>query len=106
MAFTDWIVEKLEPALERMARRRNEPKEARLTTDRGRDEVLHDCETIRLSIIQVSNGTLLRMDTRRPDDNFVVKGSRHVPNIVIVKDDETIQDAVVRMVAIAKLEML
>lgn len=106
MALTDWIVEKLEPALERMARKRNELKDVQPSRERTRDDVLHDCETIRLSVIHVSNGTLLRMDTRRPDDNFVVEGTRHAPNIVIIKDDEKIQDAVVRMLAIAKLEML
>lgn len=102
--ITDWIVKMLEPALERMARKRYGPAE--VTAVRTRDDVLHDCATVRLSIIHVNNGTLLRMDTHRPDDNYVVKGSRHVPNIVIIKDDETIQDAVVRMLAIAKLEML
>lgn len=103
MALTDWIVKTLEPALERMARRRNEPKELVAST-RGRDDVLHDCDTVRLSIIHVSNGTLLRMDTHRHEDNYTTKVSRHAPNIVIIKDGETIQDAVVRMLAIAQLE--
>jgi hypothetical protein len=101
--ITDWIVEKLEPALERMARKRHGPQELVAST-RGRDEVLHDCDTIRLSIIHVSNGTLLRMDTHRHDDYNIAKGTRNHPNVVIIKDDETIQDAVVRMLAIAQLE--
>ncbi len=102
MALTDWIVKTLEPALERMARKRNEPKELVAST-RGRDDVLHDCDTVRLSIIHVSNGTLLRMDTHSNDD-YHVKTVRRAPNIVIIKDGETIQDAVVRMLAIAQLE--
>ena len=102
--ITDWIVKMLEPALERLARKRNGPVET--TASRTRDDVLHDCDTVRLSIIHVNNGTLLRMDTHRNDDYNIAKGTRNHPNIVIIKDDETIQDAVVRMLAIAQLERL
>lgn len=103
--ITDWIVKMLEPALERMARERNGPIET--TAVRGnRDDVLHDCDSVRLTIIHVNNGTLLRMDTHRNDDYNIAKGTRNHPNIVIIKDDETIQDAVVRMLAIAQLERL
>lgn len=103
--ITDWIVKMLEPALERMARKRHGLGEISATA-RSRDEVLHDCDTVRLSIIHVSNGTLLRMDTHRNDDYNIAKGPRNHPNVVIIKDDETIQDAVVRMLAIAQLERL
>lgn len=101
--ITDWIVKVLEPALERMARKRHEVSEAKVSRERALNDVLHDCETVRLSVINVSNGTLLRMDTHRPDD-YIVKGTRNHPNIAIVKDGEPIQDAIVRMLAIAQLE--
>lgn len=105
--ITDWIVKMLAPALERMARKRTEHSEVKLSRDRSSDEVLHDCDTVRLSIIHVSNGTLLRMDTHRHEDNYnTASAVRRIPNVVIIKDGETIQDAVVRMLAIAQLERL
>jgi hypothetical protein len=104
--ITDWIVRALEPALERMARKRSGVNEL-ATVSRDRDNPFYDCDTVRLSVIHVSNGTLLRMDSRSRDEDYIVKNTRPpAPNIVIVKDDENLSDAVVRMLAIAQLERL
>jgi hypothetical protein len=79
-----------------------------LTT--GRDEVvrsdpLSNCEQLRVTIINVDNGTLVRMETYRPQDEYAPRpGSRQGPPIFIVKDGEAVQDVVVRLLGIAALE--
>ena len=48
---------------------------------------------------------MIRMDSYRPQDDYMVKqGPPRAPHIFIVKDDETVQDAIVRMLAIHQLE--
>jgi hypothetical protein len=76
----------------------------------GRDEVqrsdpLSNCEQLRFTIINVDNGTLVRMETHRPQDDFAVRSSSYKgPPTFIVKDDENVQDVVVRLLGIAALE--
>jgi hypothetical protein len=76
----------------------------------GRDEVvrsdpLSNCEQLRFTIINVDNGTLVRMETHRPQDEYVPHpGSRRGPPTFIVKDGENVQDVVVRLLGIAALE--
>lgn len=82
--------------------------ESLLTT--GRDEVvrsdpLSNCEQLRFTIINVDNGTLVRMETYRPQDEYAPRpGSRQGPPTFIVKDGEAVQDVVVRLLGIAALE--
>jgi hypothetical protein len=82
--------------------------EALLST--GRDEVsrsdaLSNCEQLRFTIIHVDNGTLVRMETHRPEDEYTVRsGPRRGPPTFIVKDGEAVQDVVVRLLGIAALE--
>jgi hypothetical protein len=76
----------------------------------GRDEVKHsdplgNCEQLRFTIINVDNGTLVRMETYRPQDEYVPHpSSRRGPPTFIVKDGEAVQDVVVRLLGIAALE--
>ena len=76
----------------------------------GRDEIKHsdalsNCEQLRFTIINVDNGTLVRMETYRPQDEYVPHpGSRRGPPTFIVKDGEAVQDVVVRLLGIAALE--
>jgi hypothetical protein len=76
----------------------------------GRDEVLRadplsNFEQLRFTIINVDNGTLVRMETHRPQDEYVPHpGSRRGPPTFIVKDGEAVQDVVVRLLGIAALE--
>jgi hypothetical protein len=75
-----------------------------------RDEVvrydpLSNCEQLRFTIINVDNGTLVRMETHRPQDEYVPHpSSRRGPPTFIVKDGENVQDVVVRLLGIAALE--
>ena len=61
-------------------------------------------EQIRLTIFNVSNGTLVRMDARGDDDYMVRQTGPRRPPVFIVKDGETVQDVIVRQLAIAALE--
>ncbi len=76
----------------------------------GRDEVrlsdpLSNCEQLRFTIINVDNGTLVRMETHRPEDEYTARaGPRRGPPTFIVKDGENVQDVVVRLLGIAALE--
>jgi hypothetical protein len=76
----------------------------------GRDEVsrsdpLSNCEQLRFTIINVDNGTLVRMETHRPHDEYVPHpGSRRGPPTFIVKDGENVYDVVIRLLGIAALE--
>lgn len=70
-----------------------------------RSDALSNCEQLRFTIINVDNGTLVRMETYRPQDEYVPHpGSRRGPPTFIVKDDEKVQDVVVRLLGIAALE--
>ena len=70
-----------------------------------RSDALSNCEQLRFTIINVDNGTLVRMETYRQQDEYVPHpGSRRGPPTFIVKDDEKVQDVVVRLLGIAALE--
>jgi hypothetical protein len=70
-----------------------------------RSDTLGNCEQLRFTIINVDNGTLVRMETYRPQDEYVPHpGSRRGPPTFIVKDGEAVQDVVVRLLGIAALE--
>lgn len=77
-----------------------------VTTSSGRtDDIFYGCEQLKFTILNVSNGTLVRMDTHRPEDEYTVhKGGPRRPPVFIVKDDETVQDVIVRQLGIAALE--
>ena len=82
--------------------------ESLLSTTKGealRADPLSNCEQLRFTIINVDNGTLVRMETYRPQDEYAPRpGSRQGPPTFIVKDDEKVQDVVVRLLGIAALE--
>jgi hypothetical protein len=85
---------------------RGEPLEP-IRTSEGpyRSDVLEGCTQLRFTIVQVDNGTLVRMDTQRLEDQYTVRsGPPRTPPTFIVKDDETVQDVVVRLLGIAALE--
>jgi hypothetical protein len=71
-----------------------------------RSDPLSNCEQLRFTIINVDNGTLVRMETHRPEDEYTVRqgGPRRGPPTFIVKDGENVQDVVVRLLGIAALE--
>jgi hypothetical protein len=70
-----------------------------------RFDPLGNCEQLRFTIINVDNGTLVRMETYRPQDEYAPHPSSRIgPPTYIVKDYETVQDAVVRLLGIAALE--
>jgi hypothetical protein len=76
------------------------------STSSGRsDDMFYGVEQLKFTILNVSNGTLVRMDTHRPEDEYTVRqgGPRRSP-IFIVRDDETVQDVIVRLLGIAALE--
>jgi len=74
-------------------------------TSSGRSDALSNCEQLRFTIINVDNGTLVRMETHRPEDEYTVRqGGPRRPPTFIVKDGETVQDVVVRLLGIAALE--
>jgi hypothetical protein len=96
------------------AMRQQERKKVELTyrgeslepmTSSGRSDALSNCEQLRFTIINVDNGTLVRMETHRPQDEYVPHpGSRRGPPTFIVKDGENVQDVVIRLLGIAALE--
>jgi hypothetical protein len=68
-------------------------------------DALDGLDQLRFTIVHVSNGTLVRMETYRPRDEYVVKaGGPRTPPVFIVKDGETVQDVIVRLLGIAALE--
>jgi hypothetical protein len=75
-------------------------------TSSGRSDPLSNCEQLRFTIINVDNGTLVRMETHRPEDEYTVRqgGPRRGPPTFIVKDGENVQDVVVRLLGVAALE--
>jgi hypothetical protein len=81
--------------------------ESLLTTgeDARRSDPLSNCEQLRFTIINVDNGTLVRMETHRQEDQYTVRaGPPRTPPTFIVKDGEAVQDVVVRLLGIAALE--
>ena len=105
----NWIKKQIvEWALSQQERKKVELayKGEQLTTSSGRsDDMFYGCEQLRFTILNVENGTLVRMDASRPEDDYVVRasGSRRPP-VFIVKDGETVQDVIVRQLGIAALE--
>jgi hypothetical protein len=74
-------------------------------TSSGRSDPLGNCEQLRFTIINVDNGTLVRMETHRPEDEYTVRaGPRRGPPTFVVKDNENVQDVIVRLLGIAALE--
>ena len=70
-----------------------------------RSDPLGNCEQLRFTIINVDNGTLVRMETHRPEDEYTVRaGPRRGPPTFVVKDNENVQDVIVRLLGIAALE--
>lgn len=69
------------------------------------DDVFYGCEQVKFTVLNVGNGTLVRMDTHHPEDEYKVRpgGPRQSP-IFIVKDGESVQDVIVRQLGIAALE--
>jgi hypothetical protein len=100
----DWAMRQQERKKVEMAYR----GESLLST--GRDEVLRsgplsNCEQLRFTIINVDNGTLVRMESYHPQDEYAPRpSSRRGSPTFIVKDDENVQDVVVRLLGIAALE--
>lgn len=75
-------------------------------TSSGRsDDMFYGCDQLKFTILNVENGTLVRMDTYRPEDEYTVRaGGPRRPPVFIVKDGETVQDVIVRQLGIAALE--
>lgn len=75
-------------------------------TSSGRtDDMFYGCEQLKFTILNVENGTLVRMETHRPGDEYTVRaGGPRRPPVFIVKDGETLQDVIVRQLGIAALE--
>ena len=75
-------------------------------TSSGRsDDMFYGCEQLKFTILNVENGTLVRMDTQRPEDEYTIRqGGPRRPPVFIVKDGETVQDVIVRQLGIAALE--
>lgn len=104
--IADLIAKWLMPAMRRAVDGAQRKEEAPLRSSRSRDDVFDGCDSINFRVIQLSNGAVIRMDSQRPMDDYVVQKNHRPPspNIFIVKDDETVQDAIVRMLAIHQLE--
>ena len=105
----NWIKKQMmEWALRQQARKKIELayKGEVLATSSGRtDDMFYGCEQLRFTVLNVNNGTLVRMDTHRQEDEYTVRqGGPRRPSIFIVKDDETVQDVIVRQLGIAALE--
>ena len=105
----NWIKKQIvEWALSQQERKKVEMKYSgeMLATTAGRsDDIFHGIEQLKFTILNVENGTLVRMDTYRPEDEYTVRaGGPRRPPIYIVKEGETVQDVVVRQLGIAALE--
>ncbi len=99
----DWALSQQERKKVELTFRR-ESLEPMASTGRG-DDMFYGCEQLKFTILNVSNGTLVRMDTHRPEDEYTVRSSGpRRPPIFIVKDGETVQDVIVRQLGIAALE--
>lgn len=102
----NWIKRKIIAWAMNECKRLEEPTQLSSTTSAGRmGDVFYGCEQLRFTILNVSNGTLVRMDTHHPEDEYTVRqGGPRRPPVFIVKDDETVQDVIVRQLGIAALE--
>lgn len=105
----NWIKKQIvEWALSQQERKKVEMKYSgeMLATTAGRsDDIFHGVEQLKFTILNVENGTLVRMDTHRPEDEYTVRsGGPRRPPVFIVKDGETVQDVIVRQLGIAALE--
>ena len=101
--FIDWALRQQERKKVELAYR---GEQLQATTSSGRtDDIFYGCEQLKFTILSVGNGTLVRMDTHRPEDEYTVRaGGPRRASIFIVKDDETVQDVIVRQLGIAALE--
>lgn len=104
--INDMLAKWLLPALKRASNNAQQKEEAlQIRPARYEDALFDGCDAIQFRVMHLSNGTVIRMDSRGPQDEYVVKtGRSRAPHIFIVKDDETVQDAIVRMLAIHQLE--
>lgn len=101
--INDLVAKWLLPALKRASV--NQPEKHPAEIRSSRSDLFDGCDSIQFRVMHLSNGTVIRMDNYRPQDDFHVKsGPPRAPHIFIVKDDETVQDAIVRMLAIHQLE--
>lgn len=101
--FIDWALRQQERKKVEMSYRPG-PLEGASISGRS-DDMFYGCEQLKFTILNVDNGTLVRMDTYRPEDEYTVRaGGPRRPPIFIVKDGETVQDVVVRQLGIAALE--
>ena len=107
----NWIKKQIvEWALSQQERKKVEMKysgeQLSVMTSSGRsDDIFHGVEQLKFTILNVENGTLVRMDTYRPEDEYTVRaGGPRRPPVFIVKEGETVQDVIVRQLGIAALE--
>jgi hypothetical protein len=103
--IVEWALRQQERKKVELKYRGESPEALHPSTSSGRYDVLEGCTQLRFTIVQVDNGTLVRMDTQRLEDQYTVRsGPPRTPPTFIVKDDETVQDVVVRLLGIAALE--
>jgi hypothetical protein len=101
--IVEWALSQQERKKVEMAYRSG-PQEIMKSSGRS-DDIFNGVEQVKFTIFNVDNGTLVRMDTYRPEDEYTVRaGGPRRPPIYIVKDGETVQDVVVRQLGIAALE--
>lgn len=103
--INDLMAKWLLPALKRATSNAQQKEEGPRLVSGRQGDFFDTCDSIQFRVMQLSNGTVIRMDSYRPQDDYMVKqGPPRAPHIFIVKDDETVQDAIVRMLAIHQLE--
>jgi len=104
--INDLVAKWLMPALKRAMNNAQQKEEvSALRSSRTGNDLFDGCDSIQFRVMHLSNGTVIRMDNWGPQDDYVVKNTRpRAPHIFIVKDNETVQDAIVRMLAIHQLE--
>lgn len=101
--INDLLAKWLLPALKRASNA--ESKASHMEVRRTAEDLFDGCDSINFRVMHLSNGTVIRMDNYGPRDDYLVENTRPpAPHIFIVKDDETVQDAIVRMLAIHQLE--
>ena len=103
--INDLVAKWLLPALKRAMNNVQHKEKLAAEIRSSRSDLFDGCDSIQFRVMHLSNGTVIRMDSYRPQDDYMVKqGPPRAPHIFIVKDDETVQDAIVRMLAIHQLE--
>jgi hypothetical protein len=101
----DWAMRQQERKKVELAYRGEQLQAVTSWDEVKRSDPLSNCEQLRFTIINVDNGTLVRMETHRPQDEYVPHpSSRRGPPTFIVKDGENVQDVVIRLLGIAALE--